>query len=72
MSLFARTCPLFETLLKNVLLNFKIVRDFIKASYMFTLNFRCISLGRHKLVRLRPPLLSSVCFALVEVSRGSG
>ena len=26
----------------------------------------------HKLVRLRPPLLNSVCFALVEVSRGSG
>ena len=47
-SSFARTCPLFETLLKiNVSgRNFKIVRDFIKASYMFTLNLRCVPLGR--------------------------
>ena len=48
MSSFAQTCPLFETLLKiNVSgRNFKIVRDFIKASYMFTLNLRCVPLGR--------------------------
>ena len=55
-SSFAQTCPLFETLLKiNVSgRNFKIVRDFIKASYMFTLNLLCVSLGRSQTSEATP------------------
>ena len=53
-SSFARTCPLFETLLKNVWRNLKIVRDFIKASYMFTLNLCCVSLGRSQTSQATP------------------
>ena len=46
--------------------NFKIVRVFIKASYMFTFNSRCISLGRSQ--TSCPPLFCSVLYALVEVT----
>ena len=45
--LFCPDMPSFwDTLKKKVSgRNFKIVRDFIKASYMFTLNLRCVPLG---------------------------
>ena len=74
-SSFARTCPLFETLTKNngsgryftifilILLKPHTCSHCICVAFLWVV---------HKLVSLRPPLLGSVRFALVEVSRGSG